>query len=285
MRRITVGMTAYNSEKFVEDSIKSLLAQTTPDINIVISDDASVDGTEDACRRAMATDPRVHYIRQERNLGPRANFEFVFRQCDTEYFMWASHDDVWSPTFVEDCMAELDANPDCGFVITRWIVESRTIPFLRRYFLPDMDFVTDRDSIRRMMSFTSLPFSSFKDNLTYGIWRQQALSRVIEGTRAIRYFSIGGAANEYALLLYRGCHVKSAYLRKRYKLAPPGSVAEPLFRILSRLRRLGRKSTTPYPRYTPEDHINDLVAVFKMAGLDTENIERAVKLNRLHLRT
>jgi glycosyltransferase involved in cell wall biosynthesis len=283
MVKITIGMTAYNSEEFIEDSIKSLLAQTTPDIKIVISDDASNDGTQEICRRWMTQDSRIHYIRQEKNLGPRANFEFVFKQCDTEYFMWASHDDVWSPSFIEQCISELETNQDAGFVITRWIVESRTIPFLRRFFLPNMGFVTDPDPIKRLIAFTSLSFSSFKDNLAYGIWRRQALTRVIADTNQIKYFSIGGAANEYALLLYRGCYITSAYFRKRYKYAPPGSFMEPFLSFLSDLMWWRNKGNKCYATYTPQDHIKDLVTVFNKAGLDSQKIEHAVRLNKVHL--
>jgi glycosyltransferase involved in cell wall biosynthesis len=283
MAIITIGMTAYNSRKYIGDSIQSLVAQTTRDINIIISDDASSDGTEEVCRKWMSIDSRISYIRQEKNLGPRANFEFVFKQCDTEYFMWASHDDLWSPSFIEKCISEMEANPDAGFVVTRWIVESRTIPFLRRVFLPSMAFVADPDPIKRMMSFTSLPFSSYKDNLTYGIWRRQALSRVIEDTRKINYFSIGGAANEYALLLHRGCYIPDVYFRKRYKYAPPGSFVGPFFDFLSSMM-WWRKEGKLYPGYTKKDHIEDLMIVFNMAALDKETIAEAVKLNHLHLK-
>jgi len=284
MAKITVGMTAYNSEKFIGDSIESLLAQTTRDIKILISDDASNDGTEEVCKRYMAIDSRICYVKQNKNLGPRANFEFVFKKCDTEYFMWASHDDVWCPTFIEKCILELETNPDAGFVITRWIVESRNIPFLRRFFLPSMEFVADPDPIKRMMLYTSLPFSSFKDNLTYGIWRQLALSRIISDTRKINYFSIGGAANEYALLLYRGCYTTSTFFRKRYRYVPPGSFIGPFFQFLVDMMWWRDKGIKLYPTYTHQDHINDLVSIFIMAGLDSQTISHAVRLNRLHLK-
>lgn len=284
MVKITIGMTAYNSEKFIGDSIKSLLEQTTRDIKILISDDASNDGTEKVCRRWMSMDSRICYIRQEKNIGPRANFEFVFKQCNTEYFMWASHDDVWCPSFIEECIAELEANQDAGFVITRWIVESMTIPFLRRYFLPSMAFVADPDPIKRMISFTSLPFLSFKDNMTYGIWRRNALAKVIKDTSNIKYFSIGCVANEYALILFRGCYTNRVYFRKRYKYAPPGSFAEPLFDFFPRLMRwlCSKEAKQIYPTYTEQDLIQDLMSVLNTAGLDSQTIAHAVKLNHLH---
>jgi len=284
MIKITIGMTAYNSEKYIEASIKSLLAQSVKEFKLIISDDASSDSTEMVCRKLMSLDSRIYYIRQEKNLGPKANFESVFRLCETEYFMWASHDDIWSRTFIEKCISELDANPDAGFVITKWIVESRKIPFLRRAFLPNMAFVADPDSITRMMSYTSLPFLSFKDNMTYGIWRQQALSRIISDTRKLKYFSIGGAANEYTLLLYRGCYAPNAYLRKRYIYAPPGSFIAPFIDFLYTLIWWKDEGHKKVPTYFDQDYLDDLETVFNIAGLDNQTIAHAIKLNMLHMK-
>jgi glycosyltransferase involved in cell wall biosynthesis len=280
--RITIGLTAYNSSEFIGESIQSLLTQTARDFIIIISDDASTDDTEHVCNTWLKKDSRITYFRQQNNLGPRANFEFVFQQCQTKYFMWASHDDIWSPNFVEECLAKLEQNPDAGFVLTRWIVESRKIPFIRRYFLANMKFVCDPDPIKRMLSFTSLPFVSFKDNMTYGVWRYSVLCQIIEDTNITSYFSIGGVANEYTLLKFRGCYIQSAYLRKRYKYFPPGSVFDKIVAfILIYLRQSNSKQL--YPRYTDRDYINDLISVLKLANVDSKNIEKAVQLNLLHL--
>ena len=277
MPRITVGLTTYNAQSFLDDSIGSLLAQTEKEFELVISDDLSQDRTDRICRKWAARDPRITYIRQEKNLGPRGNFEYVFKRCRTDYFMWASHDDLWSPSFIESCIAELEANQDAGFAITRWVVESRTLPLIRRMFLPSMRFVTSPDPKERMLTFTSLPFSSFKDTMTYGVWRSGALLRILNDLDGrTKYFSIGGAANEYALLLYRGCYVTGAYLRKRYRYLPPGSFFEPVFAVLSRIKRREAR-TELYPRYTREDHIQDLQTVFRLAGLDQTTIERALR--------
>jgi glycosyltransferase involved in cell wall biosynthesis len=284
MEEITVGMTAYNSADFIEESIKNLLSQSEKNFKLIISDDASTDDTEIICKKLMTFDTRIEYYRQKINLGPKANFEFVFNKCETEFFMWASHDDLWSKFFIEKSILELKKNPDSGFVITKWIVESRKIPFLRRYFLPDMSFVTNHDPIKRMISYTSLPFVSFKDNITYGVWRQKALKDVISKTREIKYFSIGGAANEYTLLLNRGCYLKSVFLRKRYIYAPPGSFIFSYLEILRRMMWWKPKITNLNPKYTEQDHIEDLLLIFNIVGLDKDIITDAIKLNKIHLK-
>lgn len=271
---ITIGMTTYQAAPFLKASLRSLLAQTERNFRLVISDDGSSDRTAEICQSFAAVDSRIEFIRQGQNLGPRRNFEFVFSRCETDYFMWASHDDLWSPNFIESCLSSLKAEPEAGFAITSWIVESRTFPLLRRLFLPSMAFVEDPDPLTRVLAFTALPFTSFKDNLTYGVWRRWALETVIDDLRdKTRYYSIGGVANEYALLKFKGCLVAGASLRKRYRFVPPGSALEPLFTLLSFLKRGGGPPDL-YPRYTQQDHRNDLRTVFWIAGLEESLIER-----------
>ena len=272
---ITIGLTTYQAEPFLEATLRSLLAQTERRFRLVISDDGSQDGTEDICRRWAKRDSRIEFIRQERTLGPRKNFEFLSSRCTSDYFMWASHDDLWSPDFIELCLGQLKVHPEAGFAIPSWIVESRTIPFIRRMFLPSMAFVEDPDPIQRMLTFTALPFSSFKDNLTYGVWRNHILQKIICDLKdQTRYFSIGGVANEYALLNIPGCLVPKAYLKKRYRTVPPGSFFEPLFSFVSNLNRQGLKKDL-YPNYNEKDYFEDLRIVLQLAGLDETTIERA----------
>lgn len=281
--RITIGMTAYNSSEFIGESIRSLLSQTVSNIKLFISDDASTDSTEKICRLWQERDSRIVYLRQEKNLGPRANFEFVLSQCDTDYFVWASHDDIWSRNFVEECSCELDRDSEAGFVITRWRVESRKIPFVRRINLPNMGFISDPDPISRMLAFTALPFSSFKDNLTYGVWRASVLRRIVEDTKSTGYFSIGGVMNEYALLIAKGQYLPNAYLRKRYRYFPPGIIFEDYILSLRNLI-LQNQPKILYSNYTNQDHLYDLIKVLKLANLDQNTINMAVDLNRIHLR-
>ncbi len=87
-------MPVYNGERFVREALDSLLAQTFTDFELLISDNASTDGTEMICREYADRDPRIRFVRQVENIGALANFEFVMRQARGEYFMWAASDDL-----------------------------------------------------------------------------------------------------------------------------------------------------------------------------------------------
>lgn len=59
--RVSIGIPVYNGEDFIEEALESVLAQTFEDYELVISDNASSDQTEDICRKYAAEDQRIRY--------------------------------------------------------------------------------------------------------------------------------------------------------------------------------------------------------------------------------
>ena len=110
---ISIGMPVYNGGEFLRRAIEGLLAQTHTHFELIISDNASTDDvtktiTEELARR----DSRIRLTRQPINLGALPNFIWVTEQARGEYFMWAAHDDFWSPNYLEVLAQQLDDNPD-----------------------------------------------------------------------------------------------------------------------------------------------------------------------------
>ncbi|CAN5379278.1 hypothetical protein BH10PSE9_BH10PSE9_06130 [soil metagenome] len=101
----SVGIPTYNRPAGLRRTIAAMRVQTWGNLEIVISDNGSPDPEVEAvCRSAAAEDPRIRYVRQTKNLGARANFEFVLREARGEYFVWAADDDTWEPFFIERCV-------------------------------------------------------------------------------------------------------------------------------------------------------------------------------------
>lgn len=120
--RILIGLPVYNGERFLEESLDSLLAQTFKDFELLISDNASTDGTQKICERYVDQDPRITYVRHPKTLGSAFNHNYVVEQCTAEYFKWASDDDRYDPTLLETCIRALDADP--GIVVAHsWTTE------------------------------------------------------------------------------------------------------------------------------------------------------------------
>jgi glycosyltransferase involved in cell wall biosynthesis len=108
MSTVAIGMPVWNGEAFLSEAIESILAQSYGDLELVISDNASTDGTADICHSFVNRDPRVRYIRQQINIGANPNHNQVFRCSAGRYFKWAAHDDVLAPNFIEECIRVLD---------------------------------------------------------------------------------------------------------------------------------------------------------------------------------
>ena len=116
--KVNIGMPVYNGQAFVAAAIDSLLAQTYTDFELIISDNASTDDTEEICRAYAARDARVRYDRLDENLGAVPNFNRVFKLSDSEYFKWAAADDVCAPTFLARCVETLDGDPSIAWCHT-----------------------------------------------------------------------------------------------------------------------------------------------------------------------
>lgn len=109
---ISVGLPVYNGERYLEESIRSVLGQTFTDLELVITDNASDDATESICRAAAARDQRVRYLRATRNRGGAWNFGAVPRVARSPLFAYQSHDDLRDPRFLESCLRSRTERPD-----------------------------------------------------------------------------------------------------------------------------------------------------------------------------
>ncbi len=109
--RVTIGLPVYNGEPYLVQAIESLLGQTYPRFELIISDNASTDGTSSICRDFERRDPRVQYSRNETNVGAAVNYNRLVDMARGEYFKWAAHDDLCAPEYLEQCVDVLDREP------------------------------------------------------------------------------------------------------------------------------------------------------------------------------
>ena len=109
---VSIGMFVYNGDSCIQDAIESILNQSVKEFELIISDNASTDKTEEICRKYASQDNRIRYIRQLENIGATANCLVVLDQAVGEYFMWAAHDDIKSDDFVEINLKFLQENLD-----------------------------------------------------------------------------------------------------------------------------------------------------------------------------
>ena len=109
--KVVALVPAWSASAFISETLDALAALSHPNLEILISDDASPDETAAICERYAARDARFRVIRQPRNLGWTRNVNALLHLARGDYFLFAGHDDLPEPGYVERCVAALEANP------------------------------------------------------------------------------------------------------------------------------------------------------------------------------
>jgi glycosyltransferase involved in cell wall biosynthesis len=108
---LSVGLPVYNGEVYLRTALDSIVNQDFRDFELIISDNASTDGTAAICREYARSDDRIRYYRAETNQGGARNLNRVFELSRGKYFKWAAHDDVCLQGFFRRCIEVFDRAP------------------------------------------------------------------------------------------------------------------------------------------------------------------------------
>ncbi len=118
---ISVVIATYNRAPMVREAVLAALAQSRAPEEIIVSDDASTDGTAGAIEELAAGDPRVRLVRQERNSGGVGNWNAAIAATRGDLIAWCSDDDRYLPGHLEASEAYLEAHPEVGLVHSGFI--------------------------------------------------------------------------------------------------------------------------------------------------------------------
>ena len=121
---ISIGIPTYNRGHAISDAIVSIQKQDFDNWELIISDNASPDNTEEVVRAFAEKDPRIKYFKQAMNVGPRSNFTFTRDKAKGKYFMWISDDDELVPGLLSQYFQFMESNPEFVLVsgeIKYWI--------------------------------------------------------------------------------------------------------------------------------------------------------------------
>jgi glycosyltransferase involved in cell wall biosynthesis len=191
--RLSIGLPVYNGENYLRESLDSILGQSFTDFELIISDNASTDGTAAICREYEAKDARVRYYRNEENIGAARNYNRTFHLAQGKYFKWMAHDDVCAPAFLEKCISILEEHPDVALCYSQTILIDENGAEMERY--------SDNLDLR-----SPIPQTRFRDfnrnpgwcNPIFGVIRTSALKQ----TPLIEGFSVSDRSLLAELTLY-----------------------------------------------------------------------------------
>ncbi|GAB2889603.1 glycosyltransferase family 2 protein [Microbulbifer echini] len=162
--KVTIIMPAFNAEKTVEHAIKSILAQTWRDFELIIVDDCSSDQTWEIVKAYSAVDDRIVALRNHVNVGPYVSKNYALRIAQGKYLTGHDADDWAHPQRIENQMRVMLGAGDVNASITRMIRmnERRGVDHFSRIGKVSPDGVARLASISCMFEM-----NSFREKLGY----------------------------------------------------------------------------------------------------------------------
>lgn len=170
---VSLGLPVRNGQDYIGQAIDSVLAQTYPNLELVISDNCSSDRTQEICRSYAQRCPWVRYHRQQVDLGAVGNFEWLAQHARGDYFMWIAHDDTRSPDTVAEFVSGLRRHPDAV------IIYGETVELLTDGSRAQSAFDCDTRGLELFARLRKTAQPQFFQ--TYGLWRTSALRRLYFG--------------------------------------------------------------------------------------------------------
>ena len=205
--KVSIGMPVYNGDRFIKQAIESLLNQSFKDFELIISDNASSDDTMIICKQFAKIDDRIKYIRQDINMGPVSNFEYVLNCSSGDYFFWAAHDDFWDKDFIRETLYLLEQDSEAFIGFCRFKEGDWTEKYAGDYNkLFKLQPSKTKNNTLHYSLYKYLKFGPKIGalNLIYGLMRRKELQSLNVLNR-FRYFSYGSESffvNEILTIAY-----------------------------------------------------------------------------------
>lgn len=171
---VSVGMPVHNGEEYLAAAVASALSQDHSNIEVLIVDNASTDGTEAIARRFAEQDPRVRYVRNDSNIGFLPNFRRALEMSQGKYFTWLAHDDELSdPAYLAATTSYMEGNPGVMCCHTAFYLLDNELPGSREVMeFPELSPEHRWPAARRALYRWP---HGWLDSTIYGVFRREEL--------------------------------------------------------------------------------------------------------------
>lgn len=217
MSAVTIGLPVYNGANYLESALRTLCAQSFQDLSILVADNASSDSSAQIIEHWAARDARIRVHRHATNIGALPNFRWVLEHAESPWFMYAAHDDQWSPNCVSELFAAITSRPGLEIAIPKMVnfqdaieLPSKIRPYPHRI---------ERLSTRRRVS---LALRRSRPGWIYSLFSRQRLLAAMQAAQALEQpwgedvlallnvLLHGGIAGSNAAIYYRRSTHQSA---------------------------------------------------------------------------
>ncbi len=172
MAAITVAVPVFNGERQIGESLECICGQSFADLEIIVGDNASTDGTQSIVERFAANDSRIKYIVRPDNIGSMPNFIDLLDRATSPLFLWRAHDDISSRDYIALLHEALSLTPSAILAAPTTITTSDSRADTRVSRPATFASTSEAGQIVRMM------FGSHA-GWFYGLWRTEALRLIV----------------------------------------------------------------------------------------------------------
>lgn len=164
---VSIIIQTFNRRNLVPIALDSAKNQTYKNIEILVGDNHSTDGTEDYFKEQQQYDNRIRYFRHETNIGMAGNANFLLSKVQGKYFIWLNDDDWLDADYVEKCIDAFRQNPDYSFVAPCRILYNEERKVLKRgeYFKLDYENPADRVQSYFINMFEDVVSGTFRTDI------------------------------------------------------------------------------------------------------------------------
>lgn len=173
---LSIGLAVRNGTRAVARCIDSVLSQDFTDLELVVSDNVSDDGTMDLLERYARADQRIRLNQNKVNIGSHENMNVVLERSRGTFFRWISADDWLEPGCLSACVRALESRPDAVGVTTWFTIHA--VNGSTRYEEYAGEFPDSPDPVQRfkcMLWFFHA--GDAKYDPVYGMYRRDRLMR------------------------------------------------------------------------------------------------------------
>lgn len=136
-KKISIVLPCYNGEAYLEQAIKSIIAQTYNNWELIIVNDCSTDSTQDIIDKYVKVDNRIKCVKNKINLKLPGSLNEGFKVSDGEYLTWTSDDNILKSNFLKDLSDYLSNNKNVFLVYSNYEYIDENSNYLK-------DYITER---------------------------------------------------------------------------------------------------------------------------------------------
>lgn len=172
---VSIGLPVFNGGSKLKRALDSLVHQSYPNIEIIISDNGSDDSTQEIAEKYARKYDAIKFFHHEITRDAPWNFNKVFSLTTGHYFMWAAHDDWWHHDYITECVSKLQKHHSavlCFTQITRVFIDQDN----KELLTDEKQICTQniKSSYKRLYGFISKQNTAIP---IYGLIRKESLDK------------------------------------------------------------------------------------------------------------